>query len=120
MFRKQGVCLCTAAGGGMKSTLQDMTHSLFFWGTGRIYKYGPGVAAASWEGVSEKKRAALDKATSRLAEKIVRRYGKVRPGLKTKLFFYAMRLVQKKVRISQCDVEYWTEKGWLGRKRPWD
>ena len=119
MFRKQGVCVCTAAGGGMRSALKDMEHSLFFWGTARIYEYGPGVAAASWEGVSEKKRAAIDKATSRLAEKIVRLHGNVRPGLKTKLFFNLMRLFQKKMRICQSDVAYWTEKGWLGSKRPW-
>ena len=120
MFRKQGVCICTAAGGGMRSTLQDMMHSLFFWGTGRIYKYGPGVAAIKWEGVSAKKKAAIDRATSRLAGKILRRYGKVKPGLKTKFFFLLMRLVQKKIRICQSDVEYWTEKGWLGNKRPWN
>ena len=104
----------------MKPALKDMEHSLFFWGTGKIWKYGPGVAAANWEGVSEKKKAAIDKATSRLAEKIVRRNGKVKPGLKTRFFFNLMRLVQKKIRICQCDVEYWTEKGWLGSKRPWD
>lgn len=119
MFRKQGVCLCTAAGGGMRSALKDMEHSMFFWGTGKIYKYGPGVAAANWEGVSEKKRTAIDRATSRLAEKIVRRHGKVKPGLKTRFFFNLMRLFQKKMRICQPDVEYWTEKGWLGSKRPW-
>lgn len=120
MFRKQGVCLCTAAGGGMKPTLKDMEHSMFFWGTGRIYKYGPGVAAANWDGISEKKKAAIDRATTRLAEKIVRRNGKVKPGLKTRFFFNLMRLVQKKMRICQCDVEYWTEQGWLGGKRPWN
>ena len=108
-----------AAGGGMKSALKDMEHSLFFWGTAKVYKYGPGVAAATWEGVSEKKKAAIDRATSRLAGKIVRRCGKVKPGLKTILFFNLMRLVQKKVRICPRDVEYWTEKGWLGNKRPW-
>ena len=31
-----------------------------------------------------------------------------------------MRLVQKKIRICQSDVEYWTEKGWLGSMRPWN
>ena len=120
MFRKQGVCICTAAGGGMKSTLKDMAHSLFFWGTARIYKYGVGVAAVKWEGVGKKKKAAIDKATSKLAGKIVRRHGQVKPGLKTRLFFNLMRLVQKKARICQRDVEYWTEKGWLGSSRPWD
>jgi len=119
MFRKQGVCICTAAGGGMKSTLKDMEHSLFFWGTAKIYKYGPGVAAIDWEGVSKKKKAAIDRVTTRLAGTIVRRHGKVKPGLKTRLFFNLMRLIQKKYCISRHDAEYWKEKGWLGSKRPW-
>ena len=46
MFSKQGVCICTAAGAGMRSTLKDMKDSLFYWGVARIYKYGVGVAAA--------------------------------------------------------------------------
>ncbi|MBR5952121.1 MAG: NAD(P)H-dependent oxidoreductase, partial [Pseudobutyrivibrio sp.] len=32
MFKKQGVCIATAAGAGIKSTIKDMRHSLFFWG----------------------------------------------------------------------------------------
>ena len=39
MFKKQGVCICTAAGGGLKSTNKDMYDSLFFWGVEKIYKY---------------------------------------------------------------------------------
>lgn len=34
MFRKQGVCISTAAGAGLKSTNKDMADSLFFWGVG--------------------------------------------------------------------------------------
>ena len=120
MFRKQGVCICTAAGAGMKSTMKDMEHSLFFWGIARIYKYGPGVAAVNWESVSGKKKAAIDRATSRLAGTIVRRHGKVGPGLKTRLFFNVMRLVQKKFGVCPRDVEYWKENGWIGNRRPWN
>lgn len=32
MFHKQAVCVATAAGAGMRSTLRDMQDSLFFWG----------------------------------------------------------------------------------------
>lgn len=120
MFRKQGVCICTAAGAGMKSTLKDMTHSMFFWGAARIYKYGIGVAAVNWEGVGEKRKAAIEKATAKLAGKIVRRQGKVKPGLKTRICFNVMRQFQIKMGICQRDVEYWKEKGWLDSKRPWD
>ena len=51
MFKKQGVCISTAAGAGMKSTNKDMMDSLFFWGVAKRYKYGVGVAAVDWNGV---------------------------------------------------------------------
>lgn len=118
MFRKQGVCICTAAGAGMRSTLKDMADSLFFWGVARIYRYGTAVAAVDWEGVRKKKKDAIDKATSKLARKLVRRNGKVKPGLKTRCFFYLMRFLQRKG-FSRKDARYWKEKGWTGSTRPW-
>ena len=69
MFKKQEVCISTAAGAGMKSTNKDMADSLLFWGVARRYNYGAGVAAVNWNGVSEKKKKAIDKATSSLAKK---------------------------------------------------
>ncbi|MGI6765730.1 MAG: flavodoxin family protein [Lentihominibacter sp.] len=118
MFSKQGVCISTAAGGGMKSTNKDMADSLFFWGVARIYKFGIGVAAVDWQSVSEKKKKKIDKATSSMANKILQRHGKVKPGMKTKIFFNIMRLLQKKG-WNQADIDYWNEKGWNGRNRPW-
>ena len=118
MFRKQGVCICTAAGAGMRSTLKDMEHSMFFWGIARIYKYGIGVAAVKWDGVSERKRQAIDRATSRLARTILRRDGRVRPGLKTRAFFLLMHWIHRKG-LCAADARYWKEKGWTGSARPW-
>lgn len=118
MFRKQGVCICTAAGAGLKSTNKDMTDSLFFWGVGKIYRYGKAVAAVEWKDVNEKKRISIEKATTSLANKIVRRHGKIKPAIKTRLFFYAMHFFQRKG-LSERDAKYWKEKGWTGNKRPW-
>ena len=119
MFRKQGVCICTTAGAGAKSALKDMADSLFFWGIAKIYRYGVAVAAANWEGVREKKRKAIDRATTKLAGKLVSRNGKVTPGLKTRVFFFIMRFVQRKGFFSASDAAYWKEKGWTGSTRPW-
>lgn len=118
MFRKQGVCICTAAGAGMKSALKDMADSLFFWGVARVYRYGVGVAATSWQGVSEKKRAAIDRKTTALAQKIVSRNGKVKPALKTRAIFFAMHLMQRKG-FNPRDVAHWEQQGWTGSVRPW-
>ena len=118
MFGKQGVCISTAAGAGMKSTNKDMADSMFYWGIAKIYRYGIPAAAVNWEGVSEKKKKAIDKATSSIASKIIRRNGKVKPGLKTRIIFSVMRMMQKNW-FNPKDMEYWNEKGWTGKKRPW-
>ena len=118
MFGKQGVCICTAAGAGMKSTLRDMADSLSFWGVARVYRYGAAVAATDWEGVSEKVRSKIDVATSRIANKIVARSGHVTPSLKTKATFMIMRMMQREG-YNPLDVDYWKSKGWLERERPW-
>ena len=90
------VCISTAAGSGMKSANKDMADSLFFWGVAKIYKYGKGVAAIDWNGVSEKNKQSIDKTTTVLARKIVRRNGKVKPGIKTRRLFFMMHIMQKK------------------------
>ncbi|MBR3326410.1 MAG: NAD(P)H-dependent oxidoreductase [Atopobiaceae bacterium] len=118
MFRKQAVCICTAAGAGMRSTLKDMADSLFFWGAARVYKYGVGVAAVNWQGVSQKKREAIDKKTSALAQKIARNVGRVTPRLKTRAAFFAMHLMQRKG-FNPRDVEHWKQQGWTEGVRPW-
>ena len=118
MFKKQAVCITTAAGAGLSSTLQDLKDSLYFWGVAKIYKYGIAVASLNWDGVPDKKRKSIDKATTKLAKKISRRNGKVKPGLKTKAFFFLMHLLQRKG-ITEKDRLYWKEKGWTGNKRPW-
>jgi len=76
------------------------------------------VAAVNWDSVSDKKKKAIDKATDKLARKIVRNYGTVKSGIKTKFFFEIMRLLQKSG-FNERDVVYWKEHGWLEKKRPW-
>ena len=95
-----------------------MADSLFFWGVAKRYSYGAAIAAVNWNGISEKKRKAIDKATSNLAKKIKNNSGKVKPGLRTKGFFAISRMLQKQG-FNQSDVDYWKEKGWTGNKRPW-
>ena len=118
MFKKQAVCISTAAGAGMKSTNKDMEDSLYFWGVAKIYKYGIGVGSISWDNVTNKKKQAIDKATTRIANKIARRNGRVKPGLKTKAFFFLMHFLQRKG-INPNDQVYWKAKGWTDSARPW-
>lgn len=119
MFSKQAVCISTAAGGGMKSTNKDMADSLRFWGVGRIYTYGKGVAAISWDKVSPGKKKTIEKKIGRIAQRIKKREGHVTPSLRAKLYFYIMRLIEKRGGLNPADYEYWKAKGWLEKARPW-
>ncbi|MDE6635087.1 MAG: NAD(P)H-dependent oxidoreductase [Lachnospiraceae bacterium] len=118
MFSKQAVCICTAAGGGMKSTNQDMAHSTFFWGIAKTYKYGVAVMETSWERVSSKRKQKIEKKLDLLAKKISKKKGHIKPSFKTKVFFAVMRQMQKRG-WNEADVCYWKEKGWSEKKRPW-
>lgn len=118
MFSKQAVCISTAAGRGMKSTNRDMADSTFFWGIGKTYKIGFAVMETSWERVGADKKQHIEKKISLLAQKIKKRHGRVKPLLKTKAFFALMRQLHKGG-WNKADVDYWKEKGWAGKKRPW-
>lgn len=69
-------------------------------------------------GISEKNKKQIHKATDSIANRIRKNNGKVKPGIKTKIFFSIMRSVQKSG-WNEADVKYWNEKGWDGKKRPW-
>ena len=103
----------------MKSTNKDMTDSLNFWGVGKIYTYGKAVAAANWKSVSEEKKKIIKQEVHKLANKIKKQLPKKETSLKTKALFLLFRALQKRKPFSKADEKYWTEKGWLGSKRPW-
>lgn len=119
MFTKQAVCITSAAGGGMKSANKDMADSLFFWGVPKIYKIGIAVQACFWQEVSEKKREEIEKRVTKVADKIKRKQGKVKPGIKTRSLFSMFRLIQAKGGWASADARYWQEMGWTKKERPW-
>ena len=116
MFKKQAVCISTAAGAGTKKTNKDMADSLFYWGIPKIVSKV--VAAMNYETVSDKKKKEIEKATDKIAKKIKKKNGKVKPRFKTKLMFNIMRMVQKSG-WNAYDAEYWKNNGWMEKNRPW-
>ncbi|MBQ8614136.1 MAG: NAD(P)H-dependent oxidoreductase [Ruminiclostridium sp.] len=118
MFTKQAVCISTAAGAGMGSTIKDMADSTFFWGIAKTYKLGVAVMETRWEKVKPDIKAKIDKKTTAIAKQISNRNGKIKPGIKTKGFFNIMSMMQKNG-FNPADVDYWKEKGWTGKARPW-
>ena len=118
MFSKQAVCISTAAGGGMRSTIKDMADSTFFWGCARTYKLGVAVMETRWEIVKPKIKRKIEKKTDSIAKKILSREGKVRPNIKTRAFFSIMSIAQRNG-FNEADANYWKEKGWTNGKKPW-
>lgn len=118
MFKKQAVCISTAAGAGMKSTNKDMADSMFFWGVAKTYKYGVAVRETSFDRVNDKIKDRIERKTTALAKRIKAKNGKVKPGIKTKGFFNVMRLMQKRG-WNEADCIYWQRMGWTEKKRPW-
>lgn len=44
--------------------------------------------------------------------------GRVKPGIKTRMFFHIMRILNKKG-WNKVDSLYWEKKGWTGKEKPW-
>lgn len=119
MFRKQALCITTAAGAGMRSALKDMTDSLRWWGVAKIYRFGVAVGSPSFEEADQKVKDKVKEAAERIAGKVRHDPNAVKPSLLAKLLFYVMRAYQKKKGGNQADLSYWESNGWLGKKRPW-
>ena len=64
-------------------------------------------------------RVKIDRQVDKVARQIRSHYGNTKPGLKTKAWFYAMRMVQSKFGWCAPDVKYWNEMGWTKKVRPW-
>lgn len=118
MFTKKAVVISTAAGTGMKSAMKDITNTLFYWGVPYVKEYGIAVQAMSWEQVSDQKKEKINSDITKLAKKI--QNAKAHVGIKTKFMFGIMRMMQiKNWGSSASEKEYWNEKGWLDKNRPW-
>ena len=120
MFRKKAIVVSTAAGNGAKKAVKDITDALFYWGIPYILPYGICIQAMNWNGVSDKKKQKIEKDTTKLANKVLRKkVGRV--GIKTKAVFLMMRMMQKANMMSgEDDRAYWEKQGWLEKERPWN
>ncbi|MPQ44458.1 flavodoxin family protein [Clostridium tarantellae] len=120
MFKKQVLILTTAAGAGTKSTIKDISDSMKFWGVSRINKYGVNIRAENLNIIDKKRMINIENDIKKICNKIKNLNGKVKSTLKIKFMFTGIRLMHKKLNISEGDREYWIEKGWLNKKRPWN
>ena len=119
MFSKRAIVVSTAARIGTKSAIKDITTTLLYWGVPSVITYGISVQAMNWAGVADKKKEKIEKDTTRIAIKVLKR-NRVKAGLKTKALFMMMRMMQKKDWGSgEAEKMHWDKNGWLGTERPW-
>ena len=120
MSRKQAVVVATAAGGGMKSTVQDMADSLEMWGIRKVYKLGLGVQAVKPDEIPGRILNSIHRKTDRLSRRIKENAGRNGSNIRAKKWFYLMRFAQKHFQPPmEPDYGYWEKNGWHGKKRPW-
>lgn len=125
MFGKRAVIITQCIGSGAKTTIQDIKHSLSWWGISKILTFkGALISDIVWNKLPDKKRKKLTNGIHRLARKLLKiNYSKpARTKLITKIKFYFCRYMQKQVRKhgnGGLDNDYWFNNGWLDKKRPW-
>ena len=119
MSRKQAVAISTAAGGGMKRTVQDMADSLEMWGIRNVYRLGFGVQALKPDEIPGRILNRIHRETDRLAARIRKNAGKQGCNARAKKWFYLMRLAHNHFPPMEPDHGYWEARGWHGRSRPW-
>ena len=118
MFTKKAVIVSTSAGASTRSAIKDVQDALFYMGVPKIVRYGVAVQAMNWQGVSDKKKAKIDKKTSAIAKKLTP--AKPAVGIKTRFLFFLMGKMHKKGwNSSPIETQYWKEKGWLDGGKPW-
>ena len=124
-FGKRAVILTQCLGAGAKSAAKDIKHSLSWWGISKIKTLSVSLMRdIVWDKLPEKKRKKLIGKVNKLARKFAKiNYGKAaHTSAITKIKFTLCRFIQKQIKKSgtpSLDCDYWQEKGWLGKNRPW-
>ncbi|MEA4815063.1 MAG: NAD(P)H-dependent oxidoreductase [Oscillospiraceae bacterium] len=119
MFSQRAVVLSASAGASCKKAVGPVKDSLFYWGVPYIKTYGLAVQAANWDMVKPEKKEKIERHLTKLASKIHADEGP-RVGFKTKFIFNMMKMTHVKGwDSSPVEKQYWEERGWLGKTRPW-
>lgn len=119
MFYKKAVVVSTSAGSSPKRAMKEIEDALFNMGVPSITKYGLSVQAMNWEEISDKKKAMIDKKTTRISKKLSKG-NKPGIGIKTKIVFNFMGFLQRSgMGSSPVEYDYWENQGWFNGKRPW-
>lgn len=118
MFSKQSIIITSSAGSTNKYAIQTMKQNLTFWGISKIYALGIKSYCYDWKEFKQTNK--YTKKMKKLSEKIYSNFRKaIKPNIKVKYWFFIIRMLNKKGIFSESDREYWKNKGWLQKERPW-
>ena len=118
MFNKVGLIITSAGGSGVKATNKLLKNNLFYWGVPQIYNYGVTTMKMGGNYVDYKKKDKIKKQVKKKTIKIKKSLNNRKVGLKTKIFFNIFKMSQKNG-WNKLDVDYWKEKGWLDKNKPY-
>ena len=119
MFLKRAVVLSASAGSSTSGAIKGVTKSLFFWGIPKIFTYGARVMAMNWDSVKPELKVKIERDMTKLAAQVAKTTPP-RVGLKTRFIFAMMANMQRENwSSSPTEKQYWQERGWLGKARPW-
>lgn len=104
---KIGVAISTAAGGGAKSVTKSLKRQMQWWSVGKVYRFESIIWANSVDELSDKKRAKIRKKAERLAEKINRKVGHVKPSIKVWALFKMMIPIHSGEGANPVERVYW-------------
>lgn len=113
MEKKIGIAISTTAGTGADKTTKQIKEQLFWWNVGKIYKLSLTVSAMNWDEISDKTRNKAKKETEKIAKKVLKKTGHVKPGIKGKFIFSMMKMMQKNMGYSPADAGWWKKQGWI-------
>ncbi|MEQ8154729.1 MAG: NAD(P)H-dependent oxidoreductase [Clostridiaceae bacterium] len=117
MNNKIGIAISTTAGVGASGTAKSIKKHMFWWGISKIYTVSEAVAAMNWNGVKPEKKEKIVKKADEISKKILKKEGKVNPGLKWKIMFNIMRMQQKNNPWNPADRKHWEDNGWIYQEK---
>ena len=119
MFEKRAVIISSSAGATNGSVIKTIKNSLFNWGIPYIKAYGIAVQAMNWSMVKPEKKAKIERHIAKLAKRL-NTGKKPRVGIKTRIMFGLMgKMHSAGWDSSPIEKQYWKERGWLDKNRPW-
>lgn len=113
MFSKIGIAISTTAGMGAGKVTKDISQHFFYWGIPLAFRLAFSIQAMSWEEVSAAKKEYICRKVKKTAKSIIAKSGYIKPGIKTRLMFLMMRLMQKRNTWNPVDKDHWKMNGWI-------